>query len=253
MTKDTPRIPGKYVWVDVRRKLQLIESVGEGEKIVHAAARLGINYGNAKCIISTHRKNSRKKGPHWRRRVRKPRLQKGLIFENEQTRRVDERCTDMPPLKPIELDEAAATPSEPRRLLITIDLDSERSPACLLEGRFNRQHVRDETQAKPSLSHEILPYQHSDSSRQQKKRELVQAIFFGCALNSGAKPGQVAVESEPGLACSFYERTLQRQAKIITLPCPVKLKPGESPSNPFRYPISIQLNQPSIPVHSASH
>lgn len=51
MTKANKLI--KYEWVDEARRSALIRRVNNGETIVGAAAALGINYGNAKCIMRT--------------------------------------------------------------------------------------------------------------------------------------------------------------------------------------------------------
>ena len=60
MTKLSETKQIKYEWVDHSRREELIKRVRQGESIVSAAKDLNINYGNAKCIIRTQRRNRRK-------------------------------------------------------------------------------------------------------------------------------------------------------------------------------------------------
>lgn len=57
MTRHAEGKKNKYEWVDIPRRMALIRRVNQGESIVSASEALGINYGNAKCIIRTSRKN----------------------------------------------------------------------------------------------------------------------------------------------------------------------------------------------------
>ena len=66
--------PMQYQWVDEIRRTTLISRVAEGWTIGAAARSLQINYGNAKCIISSDRKR-RAKGI-CKRKLRGPRFQK---------------------------------------------------------------------------------------------------------------------------------------------------------------------------------
>ena len=69
----------KYDWVDNHRRQELIERVKRGEKIVAVARDLDINYGNAKCIITSQKREKMRRMNGELRQRRRPRLQKMFV------------------------------------------------------------------------------------------------------------------------------------------------------------------------------
>ena len=71
-----------YAWVEDLRKEELVRRVLEGQKIIHAAFDLQINYGNAKSIIRKVRLRSSLRPKTISRAPKRPRLRK--IFRVEK-------------------------------------------------------------------------------------------------------------------------------------------------------------------------
>lgn len=66
----------RYEWVDQARRQKLLDMVARGQKIISAAEELGIKYGNARCIVSSHRRQLARPRSRTLRQRRQPRLQK---------------------------------------------------------------------------------------------------------------------------------------------------------------------------------
>lgn len=79
MTKQW-RYANNYNWVEPHRREELIRRMLAGEKLVDAALEVGINYGNAKCIMRTYRCSSKNLYVR-QRRQRTPRLLKLFAVE----------------------------------------------------------------------------------------------------------------------------------------------------------------------------